>query len=210
MQIAWKGKTCVLLNAQKAKQEQIRIVFDPFAQDAGLKPPSVEADIALITNEHGMNTKALKGEPFLVEHSGEYEVAGVFIQGISSTTRNGKTNTIYVLDVEGMRVCHLGQVGQDELTPEQVGAIGGIDILFIPVGGGEAVEAKEAAKIVNQIEPRMAIPMHYAVAGAKEKLGKVEEFLEVMGTKDAQKQAKLSIKARDLPSEDTEIAVLTT
>src|SRR3989344_2082873 len=226
MQIIWKGQSCFQILAQKGKQESLKIVIDPYDEEIGLKLSPLEADIALFTHDHHdhNNIKAVKGPlrsrdseastPFLIANPGEYDTKGAFIQGIFSyhDEQEGKergTNTIYTIEVEDMRLCHMGDFGQKELTAEQLEAIGDIDILFIPVGGVYTIDAKGASHIVNQIEPKIAIPMHYALPKLKVKLAGVDEFLKVMGAKNIQPQEKLTIKARDITTEETKIVVLT-
>lgn len=216
MQVSWKGHACFHITAQRAKQEHVRIVVDPFDPAIGLRLPSLEAEVVCVTHDHAdhNNVKGVKGDPFVVSGPGEYEIKDVFIQGIPSfhDESQGKergTNTIYTLEAEGIRLCHLGDFGQGELTGEQVERIGNIDVLFIPVGGVFTIGAKAAAKIVNQIEPRMVIPMHYALPNLKVKLDKVDEFLRVMGVKKPEIQQKLSVKAKDLSGEETKVVVLT-
>ncbi len=80
----------------------------------------------------------------------------------------------------------MGDLGQKELTAEQIDQIGEVDVLFVPVGGLYTIDAKEAAAIVNQIEPKIVIPMHYALPKLKFKLGEVEQFLKVMGEKNGE------------------------
>ncbi|MCH7604594.1 MBL fold metallo-hydrolase [Patescibacteria group bacterium] len=210
MQILWKGQTYCSLITQRNKQDQIRIAIDPFNQDTGLRPPSLEADIALITHEEADNIKILKGDPFVVSGPGEYEIRGVFIQGIAcSREKEEGSNTIYTIEAENMRLCHLGVFSAKELTPEQVEKIGNVDILFVPVGGGNTIAAKEAAKIVGQIEPRIVIPMMYAIPKLKMKLAKVDEFLKTMGKRAVEPQAKIILRERDLGGEETKVMVVT-
>jgi L-ascorbate metabolism protein UlaG (beta-lactamase superfamily) len=223
MQLIWKGQACFSITVQRSKQEQIKIAIDPFDPTfVGLKMPSLEADIVLVTHDHEdhNNVKIIQGPassadkaPFVITQPGEYEVRDVFIRGISSFHDDvqGKErgqNTIYVVEIEGMRICHMGDFGQQELSPEQVGQIGNIDILLVPVGGTYTIEGKQAAKVVNQIEPRMVIPMHYSVPGLKIKLADAGDFLSAMGVKGEEVQGKLVIKIRDLPSEETKVTVL--
>ncbi|HZX50277.1 MAG TPA: MBL fold metallo-hydrolase [Candidatus Paceibacterota bacterium] len=216
MQIVWKGQACFFLAASRGKQEQVRIVIDPYEESIGLKPPQVEADMVLVTHDHfdHNNAKAVRGEPMVISGPGEYELKGVFIKGIASWHDNAEgkdrgKNTMYVIEAEGLRLCHLGDIGQDELSAEQVGQIGNVDILFIPVGGTYTVAAKGAAKIISQIEPRMVIPMHYALPRLKVKLEPVDEFLKTMGVKNVEPQAKLSLKAKDFSVEEMKVVVLT-
>lgn len=215
MQILWKGHACFQIIASKGKQEQVKIVIDPYQEDIGLKLSSLEADIVLMTHNHldHNNEKAVKGTPFIIKNPGEYEVQGVFIKGIFSfhDEQQGKErglNTIYVGEAEGIRFCHLGDFGEKELSSEQVEAIGDVDVLFVPVGGVYTIDAKAAAGIIGQIEPRIAIPMHYSAPKLKVKLAGVEEFLKIMGAKSVVPQEKLVLKIKDLPTQETQIIVL--
>ena len=215
MQIAWKGHACFHIIAQRVKQEQVKIVIDPFDPSIGLRLPSMEADVVLVTHNHSdhNNTKGVKGEPFVISSPGEYEIKDIFVQGIPSFHDNSQgkergMNTIYTIEVEGIRVCHLGDFGQAELSAEQVEKIGNIDVLCIPVGGVYTIGAKAAAKIVGQIEPRTVIPMHYLLPNLKFKLEKVDEFLRTMGAGKAEPQNKLTLKAKDLTGEETKVVVL--
>ena len=190
-------------------------MIDPFDPSIGLKMPALDVDVVLSTHDHEdhNNIHACKGA-FAVTGPGEYEIKDVSIQGLSSFhdevegKERGK-NTIYVIDVEGMRLCHLGDLGQDELSSDQVGKIGNVDILFVPVGGVYTIGSKAAAKIISQIEPRIVIPMHYLLPGLKFKLNKVEEFLKEMGVKNTEGQNKFTVKVRDFSSEETKVVLLT-
>ena len=102
----------------------------------------------------------------------------------------------------------MGDLGQRELTAEQLEAIGNVDVLLVPVGGVYTIGAKDAAKIVSQIEPRIVVPMHYSLANLKIKLEKVDEFLRIMGAKSAEPETKLTLKAKDLSGEETKIVLL--
>lgn len=216
MQISWKGQACFQIVVPKGKQEHMKIVVDPYEETIGLKLSPLEADILLITHNHvdHNNKKAIKTEPFVISNPGEYEVKGVFVQGIPSFHDNtqGKErgrNTIYVIEVEGIKICHMGDFGQKELTPEQLTLIGDVDILLLPVGGVYTITGKEAAGIVNQIEPKIVIPMHYLIPKLKAKLEGPEEFLKMMGAKEVVPIEKLVVKVKDLLREETNIVVLT-
>lgn len=219
MQIIWHGQSCFQIIARREKNNQVLIVSDPFSEEIGLRVPRLEADIVLITHHHHdhNNIKAVSGSPFLIEGPGEYEIKEVFVQGIPAWHDNvsGKErdqNTIYTIEVEGMRLCHLGDLGQKELTADQLEKIGEIDILMIPVGGIYTISAKEAPKIMAQIEPKIIIPMHYQIpklnlpAGGK--LDGLDKFLKTMGIKSIEPLPKLSIKKKDLSEEEAKIIVL--
>jgi L-ascorbate metabolism protein UlaG (beta-lactamase superfamily) len=215
MHIIWQGQSCFQIIATCSKAEQVAILIDPFDETTGLKVPSLNADILCITHPHPdhNNRKAVRGTPFLIDGPGEYEVKEVFIRGIpafhddSQGAKRGQ-NTIYTIEAEEMRLCHLGDLGQKELSDQQLEQIGDIDILMIPVGGVYTISAKEAAKIISQIEPKVVIPMHYALPKLKIKLEGVDKFLKEMGKKSVEPQPKLLIKQKDLPEEEAKIVVL--
>jgi len=217
MTIHWPGHACFQIIAAGNKGEQASVLIDPFSEEIGLKLPKLEPDILLVSHNHydHNNIKQVSGSPFLITGPGEYEVKKVFIQGIPSwhDEKEGKErgeNTIYTIGTEEMRLCHLGDLGQKELTEEQLEKIGEIDILMIPVGGIYTISAKEAPKIISQIEPKIVIPMHYQIPKLelKKKLDGLDKFLKTMGIKKIEPLPKLSIKKKDL-SEETKITVLT-
>jgi L-ascorbate metabolism protein UlaG (beta-lactamase superfamily) len=224
MQIIWKGQSCfnIVTNREKNNlgnnshnNNQINIVIDPYDETTGLRIPKLEADILLVTHDHPdhNNVKAVSGNYFLISGAGEYEIKDVFIRGIPAfhDPAFGKDRgevTIYTIESEGIRICHLGDLGQKELTEDQVEKIGNIDILIIPVGGTYTISSKEATKIIPQIEPKIVIPMHYHIPKLKIKLEGLEKFLKTMGVKSPEILNKLTIKKKDMPEEGMEIKVL--
>jgi len=224
MQINWHGQSCFQITSSQGKNNQIDIVIDPFSEDIGLRVPRLEADILLVTHDHHdhNNVKAVSAttsgsSPFLINGPGEYEIKKVFIQGIHSwhDEKGGEErgeNTIYTIEAEELKLCHLGDLGQKELTEEQLERIGEVDILMIPVGGVYTISAKEALKVMSQIEPRITIPMHYQIpklnppAGGK--LEGLDKFLKALGLKSITPENKLSIKKKDLSPEEAKIIVL--
>lgn len=215
MHIVWHGQSCFQIIVSPSKGEQVKIVIDPFSEDIGLKLPKLEAEILLVSHSHRdhNNIKAVAGLPFLIDGPGEYEIKKIFIQGISGfhDDAEGKQkgqNTIYTLETEEMKLCHLGDLGQKELSQEQLEKIGDLDILLIPVGGVYTIDAKGAAKIISQIEPRIVIPMHYYIPKLNVKLDRIDEFLRVMGKKSVPAQPKFLIKKKDLTPEETKIIIL--
>lgn len=222
MQIIWHGQSCFEIITTPAKNSPVKIIIDPFSEEIGLRPPKLEADIALITHSHSdhNNIKAVSGPsassgqaPFLIEGSGEYEIKNIFVQGIhswhdSSQGKERGENTIYTLESEEIRLCHLGDLGQNELTEEQLEKIGDVDILMVPVGGVYTISGKEAAGIMSQIEPKIILPMHYHIPKLKIKLDGLDKFLKPLGIKSIEPINKLTIKKKDIPTEEAKIIVL--
>jgi len=220
MTIFWHGQSCFQIFARREKNNQVSIVIDPFDETLGLRVPSLSADILLVSHGHHdhNNLKAVSGltsasSPFLISGPGEYEVKEVYIRGIPAWHDNvmGKergTNTIYTIEAEDLKLCHLGDLGQKELTADQLEKIGEVDILMIPVGGVYTISSKEAPKIMAQIEPKIIIPMNYQVPKLKVKLDGLDKFLNIMGIKSIESLNKLSIKKKDLSEEEIKIIVL--
>ncbi|MFH0859083.1 MAG: MBL fold metallo-hydrolase [Patescibacteria group bacterium] len=215
MKIIWHGQSCFQIINQVGKNEKISIVIDPFDSEVGLKLPKLEADILLITHDHHdhNNSKAVSGDPFIITGPGEYETKGIFIQGIPafhddvSGNERGKI-TMYNINVEDILICHLSDLGQKELTTEQVDMINGVDILMIPVGGTYTIDTKEALKIMSQLEPKITIPMHYSLPGMKTKLASLSEFQKTLGLGSVAPIDSLTIKKKDFSEEEAKIIVL--
>ncbi len=215
MKIIWAGQSCFQINAPTPKNGSVDIVIDPFDESLGLKVPSFSGDILLVSHDHQdhNNIKAVKGNPFLITGPGEYEIKGVFIEGIPAFHDDvqGKEKgdiIIYTIETEDIRICHLGDLGQKQLTDSQLDKIGVIDVLMIPIGGDYTISSKEAQKIISQIEPAIVIPMHYQIPKLKVKLEGVDKFLKVMGKNSIEPQDKLLVKKSTLPKEGIEIVLL--
>ncbi len=215
MNINWHGQSCFQIFSAQGKDNHVSIVIDPFDESTGLKLPKLQADIVLVTHEHSdhNNVKAVSGEPFIIKGPGEYDIKKVFIQGISGYhdnvqgTQRGSI-TIYTIETEEMRLCHLSDLGQKELTSSQLDKIGDIDILMIPIGGIYTIDAAEAVKVMAQIEPRVIIPMHYKIPKLKIKLDDIDKFLKNLGIKKPESLPKLSIKKKDISTEEAKIIIL--
>lgn len=213
MDIYWYGQSCVKLKGKTAS-----VVIDPFDPEfTGLKlPKDLEADVVLKTHNHQdhSNVLAVKplGESLILEGPGEYEVKGVVITGVDSFhdksqgSERGK-NTIFHILMDGLNIVHLGDLGQDKLSEEQLETIETTDILFVPIGSVYTIDAKEAAEIVAQLEPKVIIPIHYKIEKLKFDLDSVEKFLKEMGAEGVEPQVKLSISKEKLP-EEPEVVVL--
>ncbi len=215
MQISWLGHSAFRLQG-KSGADQVSIITDPFhPEKIGLKLARLEADIVSISHDHDdhNNIDAVKGEPFVVRGAGEYETKGVYIDGIHSwhdTSKGGErgSNIIYRFELEDISIAHLGDLGH-ELDDKQLERLEGTDILFIPVGGVYTIDAQTAVKVINQIEPRIIIPMHYQVPGLKlsKPLATLDQFIKAIAMKPRIEE-KFKIIKKDLPQDDMELIVL--
>jgi L-ascorbate metabolism protein UlaG (beta-lactamase superfamily) len=210
LEISWFGQSAFRLKGKVAT-----VVTDPFKPEfTGLAWPKVEADIVTISHEHEDHNAAtlVPNATYVARGPGEYEVKGVAVSGVSSFHDNKEgtslgQNVIYVINIDGVRVCHLGDLGQDELTSTQLEDIGDVDVLLVPVGGTYTIGSAGAAKVIAQLEPKIVIPMHYDLPGLKHELAPVEPFLKEMGREGLTPVSKLTISSEKLP-EEMQVAVL--
>jgi len=214
MKITWYGHSCFKFMVKTNNGNKISIITDPYNKSIGLTPPRGSADIVTISHDHDdhNNIKAISNKPFCIEGPGEYDTKGIFIKGIYSYHDESKgqergVNTIYVFSAEDLKICHLGDIGQNELTSEQLDKIGNIDILMIPVGGIYTINGTEAVKIINQIEPKIVIPMHYKLPKLTLKINSVDKFLEEIGEKKETVE-ELSVQKKELDGEKMKVVVM--
>ncbi|MCX6811787.1 MAG: MBL fold metallo-hydrolase [Candidatus Berkelbacteria bacterium] len=213
MNIIWHGQSCFSI-----KSKDKLIVIDPFDKKTGLKQPRLKADILLISHDHPDHAdtsivKKAHDDLKIISEPGEYEFGGVYIQAIPAyhDDKDGKERgetLMFTLRSEDMVVAHLGDLGQTELTEEQLEELNGVDILLVPVGGEYTINGNQAAKIVTQVDPRIVIPMHYNIAGLKVKIGDASSFLAEEGAKEVEPKDELKIEKRNLPVEEREAVVL--
>lgn len=208
MTINWYGQACFRLESK-----DVKLLIDPFSKELGLRVPRMNDTIYLVTHDHydHNNIGGVDKKSFVVTGPGEYEKAGVQIVGVQSFHDNEEGikrgyNTIYVVTIDGIRVCHMGDIGQTQLTDEQLSTIGDIDILMIPVGGIYTVDGKQATKLVSQLQPKIVIPMHYKIKGLKEKLDDEKVFVKEIGMKPETVDT-FKITKKNLPSEETQLIV---
>lgn len=209
MIITYLGQSCF-----KFQTRDLTLITDPYGPEAGGSGARSKADIVTISHNHADHNylKGISGDPFVIDSAGEYEVKGIYIVGLPSFHDNrlgeerGK-NIIYRYVIEGMVLAHLGDLGH-LLSSESVDRLGDVDVLFAPVGGVYTLNVDKIPELVSQIEPRLLIPMHYALAGSASPLKPLDNFCEEMGVKDLAPQDKLKLRKQDLASEDTEIKIL--
>lgn len=209
MIITWLGHSYF-----KIETKNKVIAIDPYSEEStGLKPPRFKSDILLISHNHEdhNNKKTILGEPFILEGLGEVEIEGIFIEGLSSfhDSSSGKyrgLNTIFNIYAEDLKICFLGDLGEKNLKEESLEKVSNTDILLIPIGGNYTIDAEEAVSLVNQIDPKIVIPMHYKIPGLKIKLETEEKFVKAF-SKKPEILDKLVIRKTQLPQE-TKIIIL--
>jgi len=206
--ITWLGHSCF-----RIKGSQAVVITDPFPPDLGYSLGKPTADIVTVSHQHPSHSyvQGIGGEPKIVHGPGEYEISSVLIIGIATfhDAVKGQTrgkNTVYLMELDGVAVCHLGDLGH-VLSDEHVEEIGNVDILLLPVGGTSTIDAAMAAEVIRQLEPRAVVPMHYKTPLISRELDPVEKFLKEMGMEQIDPRPKLSLTKSSLPA-NTQVFLL--
>lgn len=211
MEITWYGHSCFRLT----ERNYATVVTDPFDnKKVGYDALKLKAEIVTVSHDapgHS-NVDAVKGTTHTITGAGEFEIGGVFITAVQTGGGGGKKNkdkvrnTLYVFDYDGITVAHLGDL--DEVpTQSEVEALGTVNVLLIPVGGGSSLNAAKASEVVSLIEPNIVIPMHYSTPATKVSLDSLNKFLKEMGLGKTESQPSLKITRSGLPDE-TKVVVL--
>ena len=209
MKIKWLGHACFMITSDSG----IRIITDPYFTGGGLSYGEIKesADIVTVSHEHGdhNNVSGVRGNPEAVR--GTARVKGIEFKDISTYhddsggSQRGK-NTIFCFTVDGIRVCHLGDLGH-QLSDTQVAELGIVDILLIPVGGFFTIDAKVAGQVCDRLKPRVIIPMHYENNKCAYPIAGVDKFLKGKKGVSQLNTSEAEFKPGELPA-STQIIVL--
>ena len=204
MEITWFGHSCFRLKGNEAA-----VVTDPASPETGYAPGRLMAEIVTVSHRHAghNNTSNVSGVRKVLWGPGEYDLSNVLVTGIAAFhddergARLGR-NTVFLIELDGVRVCHLGDIGHVPQA-EHLTELTNVDVLLIPVGGGgSTLGAAAAVKAINVIEPKLVVPMHYRAPGsARSDLDPLDRFLREMGLAPQEPQARLTVTRQALPKE---------
>jgi L-ascorbate metabolism protein UlaG (beta-lactamase superfamily) len=218
MQVEWYGQSAFRLGTP-----EVTVAIDPFGDTSGLASrgmqfeyPAIDgldAQLLLVTHEHfdHNGVEVVGGDPVILRStagrlsSPTGEVMAVASEHDEAAGTERGPNTIFVFELEDLRVCHFGDFGQRALRDEQAQAIGRVDLLFVPVGGGPTVGAQQAVEIVARLAPRWVVPMHYRTPRIGF-LETAEPFLELLS--HVERLPSSTFDTRDLGVEDAPLAVV--
>jgi L-ascorbate metabolism protein UlaG (beta-lactamase superfamily) len=214
MKIKWYGHAAFLITSEQGT----KIIIDPYEPGAFGGQLSYgkikdQVDIVLVSHDHADHnyTKDLLGTPQVVKGSGSKTVKGISIKGISTYHDSSKgsergANTIFTFSIDGMKVCHLGDLGHI-LSEKELAEIGPVDILLIPVGGYFTIDPNEATRVAEQIKPKILIPMHFKTEKCGFPIAPVEDFLKGKTNTRRPKVSEATFEKATLPQQ-MEIVVL--
>ncbi|OGL73701.1 hypothetical protein A3E39_01875 [Candidatus Uhrbacteria bacterium RIFCSPHIGHO2_12_FULL_60_25] len=211
MLIFWHGYTSVRIEAKTGEQE-CTLVTDPYENETSIRyPRTLTPDVVVLSHQDRkrFNLEPIQGTPFIISDPGEYEVKGMFVNGIQDPNADQglQRPVIYRFQAEGMSLAFLGGLKRVP-TETELEALPNIDILILPVGGGEVMDAKTAAGVISTIEPRIVVPLSFDIPGLKAKLGSVDAFCKQLGACQRQNVNRLKIAKKDLPVDQIMVAVL--
>ena len=209
MKIKWLGHASFMITSDTGT----KIITDPYTTGEKLSYGEIKesADIVTVSHEHGdhNNVAAVRGNPEVVR--GTTEVKGIKFRGIptyhdETLGKKRGSNTIFCFEVDGMKVCHLGDLGHP-LSDKQVAELGEVDILLVPVGGFYTIDAIAASQVCDRIKPRVIIPMHYKTNKCALPISGVDEFLQRRKEVSRLDTSEAEFKSGKLPA-NTPIIVL--
>ena len=211
MKLKWIGHSCFLVTSNTGT----KIITDPYTPGGGVQyePINESANIVTVSHEHHDHNAVsfVGGNPRIVREEGEQTVEGIKIRGIacyhddSSGTQRGN-NVIFCFTVDGIRVCHLGDLGH-RLDSDKLNELGDIDVLLIPVGGHFTMDARVATEVCDDIKPGIAIPMHFKTPKLQFPIVGVEDFLAGKNNVKIMNSSEIEVDKGQLP-EITEIVIL--
>jgi L-ascorbate metabolism protein UlaG (beta-lactamase superfamily) len=210
MEITWHGLSCFRLS----ERGMASVVTDPYdATTVGLDPLRIKGDIVTISHSapgHDF-TSAIKGREHIIRGPGEYEIGGVFITGIQTNGKDKRSsdeqkNILYVFDLDGVTVAHLGDLRRVPSQTE-IEDLGEVNVVLVPVGSSGGLNAAKAAEMVSLLEPGVVIPMHYQIPGLTLKLASLSKFLKEMGVGEIAPEPSLKLTRNTVPTE-TRVVVL--
>ena len=201
MEITWYGRECFRLRGRDATA-----ITDPCPPSTGFVAGKHDVELLTLSHEHPDHayTRSITSRMTLTR-PGEYEVRDLLVTGVrsfhdgSGGAERG-VNTIFNIEVDGVHICHLGDLGH-LLTEEQLTEIGHVDVLLVPVGGRYTITPTEAAEVVTQVGAKLVIPMHFATDGASTDLNGPDDFLREMAVTEATRQPKAVVTPSSLPDE---------
>jgi len=200
MHLSWLGGTTLKIQA-KPFADDVTVVIDPYKQEEGSFPRSLTPHIVIFTRGED-NSIPLSGDPFVISTPGEYEIKGVLV-----TAAQGKSGQMVCrIDAESLSIGHLG-LRKAKLDEKELSALGEVDILCIPAGGGDSYDVEGAIDVANSIEPRLIIPIATQSDNSPKALSG-EVFAKAFGSGADTAEKKLIMKKKDLPQEETKVVLL--
>ena len=199
MEISWIGRTCFRLRGREGA-----VLTDPVSAATGHALGRTSAEIVTLSRRDDpdlSHVAGVRGEPKVFEAPGEYEVRGILLTGIPLPRADGSRTMAFLCEIDGVTVAHLG-LPDAPPAAEALDRIEGVDVLLLPVGGGESLPASEAAEMMRTIDPHVVIPMHYRTERERAELEPPDRFLSEAGA-SPEPSPRLNVTRANVPAELT-------
>lgn len=207
MIITFHGISCFRIASKTASGPDRALVMNPYdSKDAGIKLPHLKADVVLLSSSDPLHSFASGVKPqsdadvFSINSPGEYEVKDMYVHALATS----EAEVIFFIEIEGVKIVFLGGLSQPSLSDGLIEVLENLDVLILPIGGGSVLSAKHASGLVNQLEPRIVIPMYYPQKGLK--LKKLTDtpsmFYKELGVTVDDPVDKFKLTAKELPQEE--------
>lgn len=193
MDITWIGHSCFRL-----RDNEIVVVTDPFSASIGFRPDTRPATVVTISNSHPSHSarESVLGDPQVFDAPGEYEYSEISVRGVMTSlppdTPQERRNVAHCIQIDGINICHLGDI-TEPLTTKQIDDLSPIDVLLVPTGGGCTLAVEQVMQMMQDLNPKIVIPMHYSIPDLAVSLDGVDTFLRLMGSSDVQPQPRISV-----------------
>jgi L-ascorbate metabolism protein UlaG (beta-lactamase superfamily) len=201
MEITWLGHACFRL-----RFDDLVVVTDPYPLSVGLRPDSRPATLVTISNTHTNHSSwdVVAGEPKVFSAPGEYEYSDVTVRGVMTPLEpespREQRNVAYSIEIDDVNICHLGDITLP-LTTREVDELVPVDVLLVPTGGGCTLDLDQVLQMMQDLGPKIVIPMHHNIPGVSLALQDVDVFVRRMGLSDVQPQPRLVATALNLPAD---------
>ncbi len=195
IEITYLGRNCFRLKGRDGS-----VITDPCPPDSGFTLGKQSAEIVTVSRRDDPGyafTAGISGDPVVLDSPGEYEIGGILVTGIANKRPDGSRNVMFISEIDGIRVGHLGLASAASLEDFK-----GVDVLLLPVGGSNALAPNLAADLMTKVDPRLVIPMNYKTGGETLPLEPLEAFLKETGSRP-EPLAKVSISRSSLPQDLT-------
>ena len=207
MEILWLGHSCFRL-----RSDDTVVVTDPFPRSLGLRPDLRPATVVTVSNSHPnhCNWEEVNGEPRVFKAPGEYEYRSISVRGVMMPlppdVDRERRNVAFTVELDGISICHLGDIAVPP-TPAQIDDLSPVDVLLAPTGGGCTMNVDQVFQTMQDIAPKIVIPMHHSIPGVNVELQGLDIFLRRMGSSEVQPQRALSVTASNLPTDMRVVAL---
>ena len=204
MEITWLGRNCFRLRGREGV-----VITDPCPPESGYRLGKPTADVVTLSrpDDPGYSwLEGVAGDPRVLDAPGEYEIAGILVTGVATAGPGGGRNVVFVYELDGIRVGHLGLIAGAP-SASVLEELNDIEVLLVPVGGGNALTGSAAADVITAIEPRVAIPMNFKTETEQMELDPLDRFLKESGAKP-EPQLRLQVTRSQLPADLTVMVLL--